>query len=179
VLEPSDTHNFLVRGRVTWWCGRLGRWRGQARSGAADRDHGAARPGRCAASPGHDLSWPWRCQARPWCGRLGSWRGWPGPWCYQARPCCSRLGRWHGQARPYGATGRGSTEHGCSWSVENQSIEMLNGKEKHKLFVCSVVVRVVYLREEVQGSNLDLFNFFLFSLFFPYITLFFPKFFNN
>jgi hypothetical protein len=44
-------------------------------------------------------------------------------------------------------------------------------KEKHK-FVCSIVVKIVYLRQEMHGSKLDLLKKFVLSVF-SYITLFF------
>jgi hypothetical protein len=81
---------------------------------------------------------------------------------------CGRLGPWRGTA------GQGSTDRGCNWAVAKPSTKVLNAKKIHK-FVFSVVVRIVYLRQEVHSSKLDLLKKIVFSVF-SYITLFFRKF---
>jgi hypothetical protein len=101
----------------------------------------------------------WRAVAASWGRGAGGWRA-------------AAAGQWRGVARSVGAgrprlqLARGKTKY--------KSVEC---KEKHK-FVCSVAVRIVYLRQEVHGSMLHLFKFFFVFSIFSYITLFFPKFFN-
>jgi hypothetical protein len=78
---------------------------------------------------------------------------------------CGRLGPWRGTA------GRGSTDRGCNWAVAKPSTEVLNAKKLHK-FVCSVVVRIVYLRQEVHSSKLDLLKKKCFLCFFIHHSIF-------
>jgi hypothetical protein len=158
------------RERQRPWHTWPGPWRGQ---GAAAALSGRLRGwcGRCIAwevSTGGRLWPPWHTRPGPWIGqgtafalsgRLGPWRS----RCIAWEVASNRgrgAGGWRAAVASWGhgaggwwaaAAGRGSADCGCNWPVAKASTKLLNAKKKHKFFY-SVVVRIVYTRQEVHEA---------------------------